>query len=165
MKIQRLHWLFALVLATTVGCGSGGEGAQENSTIRFSPSGIAWTNTRPAAACYLSQPALVQIVLTSANGVPLNNTELTLAVDPGFAVLFDDTNNNLVLDAGELTSVSPTFTTKTESYGTKNVYIAVLLGGTACVGTGATAGLAYETTLSVFSGSNYGQFKNTITSN
>lgn len=164
MKIQRFGWLLILVMATTTGCG-GGDGAPQSSTIRFNPSAIAWKNTNPTAACYLSEPALVQIVLTSANGIPLNNTELTISVDSDFAYIFNDANNNLILDPEEFTSVPPTFTTKTESFGTKNVYVAVRLGGTACVGTGATAGLAYETTVSVFSGSNYGQFKNTITSN
>ena len=150
------------LLMLLTGCGDPSNGAPQNSTIKFNPTGMAWKNVAPAAGCYFSEPSLVQILLENENGVPLNGAELTIGVDGDFSRLYNDANNNLILDPGELTPVGPTFTTKTETFGAKSVYVEVLLGGTAC--TGGTTGLAYETTLSVFSGSNYGQYKTTVTS-
>ncbi len=155
--------LTALGVLLLTSCG-GKEGSPDGTIITFNPASYTWTNSDPAASCYFGTPALHQIILKSPSGTPLNGATLTIFVDAAFAQLYDDKNDNLILDADEMTPIAGgSLVTKTKTYGSKTIFVAAKLGGTACSGNTAK-GLEYTMDVSVFSGSNYAISTHTITS-
>lgn len=165
MKIKQFNWLVLVCTLAFSGCGQE-NGAPKDSFISFNPASTAWKNLDPDAGCYFSEPTLQQILVKNSNGDPLVNVGITVTVDADMAELYDDANENLVLDPSEAAApINAVFPTKTGAFGVKNVFVSVMLGGKPCVSPTATTGLTYETAVGVFSGNNYGNAKHTVTSN
>lgn len=156
----------ALILALGAlgnGCGSGSEnGAPVGATITFKPVSYSVHNDSATAGCYLDSPVPIDITIANATGVPLNDIVFTLQGDDPLYI-FDDNNNNLLLDDTELTPVPITYISTTSSFGTKRVFLSATLGGTGCTGH-PTEGLKYTTDIGAYSGTLYNKMTITVTS-
>jgi hypothetical protein len=138
--------LLAFSFAWLSGCGAAGQ-APQGGSININPAGFTW-NVAPGGCGSASPAAIswytpVSITVIGSNGLPLNDTDITISLDhssgmgplPPTMELYDDQqgNNNNDPDAGEF--VLAPFRTKTKDFGTKTVLVTMDLGGCEYKGT------------------------------
>lgn len=157
-------WLRSVLVIGASGlisaCGDAENGAPAGSTVTINPATYTLTNPYPDSDCGWDDPVFFRVTVLDIAGNPLNDIGITIVSEPFYSRLFLDTNNNKVPDPEETATPLPsTYLTTTGAFGSKNIFISSLFGGTACMdsltqsppGTN-TSGLKYSMDLVVYTG-------------
>lgn len=149
--IRRLAKASAVPLALLLAsCGQGQSGAPVGSTIVINPVSVTVAPTDTNTCGWFLPPVAVHITVLNSAGQPLNDVGVSVEVPGGLVQMYDDANNNGVLDSNEQTPVSSPYVTTTGPFGTKIIFVSPYVGGKGCYPGGT--GLAYSTTFSAYSG-------------